>query len=143
MRRGNTGWAAAVTLAAVLGPATAAADKWVSINGDVDVAVLQINVDSIQMRDGYLSAWLRASYASKQPDGKGVMYRSTLNLDIYDCESGRSALLELMEYDNVYGTGKVVAIQHHSLQQAEWFYAPPGTAAVGALKLVCEHKPRL
>lgn len=131
----------ALVLAVALGPTAAVADQWVTINSDVKVAVLQIDIESIQKRDGYLSAWMRASYPAKRPDGKGSMYRSTLNLEIYDCESGRSALLELMEYDGTYATGKVVRLEHHSPQQAEWSYAPPGTAAVGALKIVCQHRP--
>lgn len=130
-------WAGALALAAALGPTTALADHWVTINSDVTVAVLEIDLDSIQTRHGYLTAWLRASYPSKRPDGKGSMYRSTLNLDMYDCDAGRSAALQVTEYDGVRGTGKVVAIQNHTPQKAEWSYAPPGTAAADALKLVC------
>jgi hypothetical protein len=141
MGSSSIGWAGALVLAAALRPTTALADHWVTINDDVKVAVLQIDVDSIQIRDGYLSAWLRASYPAKRSDGRGSMYRSTLNLDMYDCESGRSALLELMEYDETYGTGKVVRIEHHSPGEAEWTYAPPATAAVAVLKLVCGRRP--
>lgn len=99
--------------------------------------MLQIDVESIQIWKGHLSAWMRASYASKKPTGEGSMYR----LDIYDCESGRTALLELKEYDGVYGAGKVVTRQHHSRLQAEWSYVQPETSAFEALKFVCEHRP--
>jgi hypothetical protein len=98
--------AGALVIAFALRPVTALADHWVTINGDVDVAVIEIDVDSIQSRHGYLSAWLRASYASSRPDGEGSVYRSTLNLYLYDCDAGRSAALQVMEYDDVRGTGK-------------------------------------
>lgn len=136
----TTVWSGALALAAAMGPATAVADQWVTINRDLDVAVLQIDVDTIQMRDGYLSAWLRASYPAKQPNGKGAMFRSTLNLAIYDCKSKRTATLELREYDGAYATGKVVGSERYAPWQAEWSYAAPGMADVTALKLVCEHK---
>lgn len=140
MQWSSTVRAGAIMLAFAIRPVTALADHWVTINSDVDVAVLEIDVDTIQSRHGYLSAWLRASYASSQPDGRGSMYRSTLNLDLYDCDAGRNAVLQVMEYDDVRGTGKVVATQNYSPQTAQWSYAPPGTAAVNALKLVCARR---
>jgi hypothetical protein len=132
---------AVVALTMVGVQTTALADQWSKITENA-AGVFEFDLNSIQTRDGWLSAWVRTSYASKQPYKEGLMYRSVSELDAYNCKMGSFAPIQRVEYEGVSATGKVLGMDNLLGYPPipRWLFPPPESDMAKAFALVCEDK---
>jgi len=128
--------AAVAVCAALLLPA-ARAEQWAyAMQTGHGNHSIQVDVDSILPRDGYIAARLLYEYywdAAHPPDpATGSAPRSALVEGAFDCKENRFQVLSRTEYAAAHGQGEPGATTHDALAAARWrpASADPETSAI-------------
>ena len=93
----------------------AAAATWNAITAsdwpplDNSATVVEADVSSIRMREGFRQAWVRYNYQpiKKSSSGFGPGVGSSASLQIFDCRNAESATMQYVEYGERFGRGEV------------------------------------
>src|ERR1700733_9973832 len=92
--------------------AIAADPHWTQVAGKSDYSmVVYLDTNSVKVREGRLTAWIQTNYVSPQrtTDPLAKNYSSSLAIEVFDCESERSAPVSITLFSGQGGEGAVVA----------------------------------
>jgi hypothetical protein len=138
--RSNQPGKAALTLTLLIGAvpaALAAGPDWQTVAFDEDTTV-DVDVESIRIREGRLTAWSRFSFESEQTID-GMKYRSYVGLVVFDCAAERSGAADDTLYSLPLGSGDVLFTDSREISDTKTTYNRPGTFAYRLLKFVCTY----
>jgi hypothetical protein len=134
MQRGLT---LAVTMAVALPGITFAGEpNWVMLAGN-DASVEFLDINSLAIRAGHLTAWVLTNYTTPQTNGANESFQSVKALGIYDCAADRSGPVELIVYSEESGRGEVVTSEWIKPAAIQLSYTVPGSAGHRKIELVC------
>jgi hypothetical protein len=124
-------------LVLVLVGSPACAADWIVLAG-TDESMVWLDRASIREQSpGVWIAWQKFSYTkAKRNSLFGRAYRSTLQLNGFQCGRGTMARLQYMNYSLADGQGDIVA--NVTIQTPSWQYPPPDTVGETALTEVCK-----
>lgn len=135
-----------ILLLALIASSPAIAARWVAI-GATDwpptpesKMIVEVDLDSIKMRDGLRQAWTRYNY---NPPQQSMVYGRTkgsaVGLELFDCKNEESATMTGTDYAEAYGAGDTFNSFQFTRQRAiQNMKAPiPGSFGEGTLKFVC------
>jgi hypothetical protein len=130
--------------------AHAHASNWVTVAGMWDFSdpasiVFQVDKETVQLRDGLVQAWVRASVGAprKVPDSyPELSYQTTITLEHSDCKNGEVTSSRVMNYSMPFGQGELVhSLSRPRSEAMKDMEAPvPGSFGATILKAVCAMK---
>jgi hypothetical protein len=117
--------------------AFASAPNWILI-GQGGGASVSIDVNSIKSRGGRLSAWAMFDYAKNQYDeASRKMYRSIIQLNVYDCKDERTGVASMTSYSENSGAGDVIRSAELEISTVPLSYQLPGSLGASMIESVC------
>src|SRR5690606_37925371 len=110
---------------------------WKIVGRSDDGTVVQVDVANIKTREKRLTAWVTYSYGSPEKLDTGELYKSTVSLEVFDCESERLGTAAMNFYSEPFGGGKVLYTEDTPLMLVKMGYVRPGTLGYATLSAVC------
>ena len=101
------------------------------------LAQLLVDSESIRVRHGVLTAWIKIKYDVPQDDGApaGKVYRSEIDLWGFKCADESGATFESTAYEGPDATGTVIFVRETAYPQ--WREVVPGSIFEKAMNLAC------
>lgn len=123
-------------------PASAANPVWEPLPGGGDEAFVEIDRTSLTLREGWLTVWLRFSFA--QPvRGRIQSFRSAVAQHAIDCRSRRHATMRMTTYSGRLGDGDVVDRWDDDPPGWQWRGESAGAADAELVRLACGQAPTI
>jgi hypothetical protein len=129
---------AAVTASVALAQSAARADepKWVAIHAADTTSVEFLDLNSLAMRGGRLTAFFLKDYAEAQDDASKP-YQSMKALRMFDCSGQRAGAVVVIRYAERGGRGMVVDSQSSAPASVYLTHSEPHSVGQAEIEFVC------
>jgi len=123
-------------------PACAANPVWEPLAGAGDGAFVEIDRASLALREGWLTVWLRFSFA-EPVRGRIQSFRSAVAEHAIDCRGRRHAVMRMTTYSGRIGDGDVIDRWDDDPSGWEWRAESAGAADAALVWLACAQAPAI
>jgi hypothetical protein len=134
--------AIAAAAAPLVWPARAADPVWEPLAGAGDGAYVEIDRTSLALREGWLTVWLRFSFA-EPVRGRVQSFRSAVAQHAIDCRGRRHAAMRMTTYSDRLGDGDVIDRWDDDPQGWAWRAESAGAADAMLVRLACAQAPAI
>jgi len=131
---------ATIALLVITSGAFSASPVWIEVAADQKVHVF-VDASNVRPRKNHLSAWVMYEYieAQKYVEGESTReYRSSLDLDAFDCSRRRSATMSKTLYSLPSGGGGAFGKLDVEADHLDWRRPGSRTLRAATLKFVCD-----
>lgn len=113
------------------------AQRWVNIDHGVkEGPAVYADAESVGKSGSFLKAWFKYSFTTPQVGVKGVVFRSYLELALFDCQTRTQATQTVVFYAGAEPTGQ--AVDKVDFKPPSFSEPPPGTMSALQVMIICQ-----